>query len=93
MRAAYNGQETLTFTDYIDQETGRTLTAEPGMSYDIAPASGRPVADVPEPWFTALDGEAAAPVAVEDAAAEDAGEPLAEVAPDAAAEPPEPQKF
>ena len=50
--AAYNGQEALTFTDYLDLGTGRSLHAEPGGTYDVAPASGRVVAEVPEPWFT-----------------------------------------
>ena len=52
MRVAYNGHEALTFTDYLDLETGRTLHAEPGGTYDIAPASGHVVPEVPEPWFT-----------------------------------------
>ena len=51
--AAYNGSEALTFSDYVDLETGRTLHAEPGGVYEVAPASGRPVPDIPEPWFTA----------------------------------------
>jgi hypothetical protein len=50
--AAYNGHEALTFTDYLDLGTGKTLRAEPGGTYDVAPASGRAVPDVPEPWFT-----------------------------------------
>jgi len=51
VRVAYAGHEALTFTDYLDLETGRTLFAEPGGTYDIAPASGRAVPEVPEPWF------------------------------------------
>ena len=58
MRAAYNGHGTLTFTDYMDLDTGRTLHAELGGVYDIAPASGRVVPEVPEPWFTPVDPEA-----------------------------------
>jgi hypothetical protein len=50
--AAYNGHEPLTFTDYLDLGTGKTLHAEPGVVYDVAPASGRVVPDMPEPWFT-----------------------------------------
>ena len=50
--AAYNGHEALTFSDYLDLDTGKTLRAEPGGTYDIAPASGRVVPGVPEPWFT-----------------------------------------
>jgi hypothetical protein len=59
MRVAYAGHEALTFSDYMDLETGRTLYAEPGGSYDIAPASGRVVPEVPEPWFTRVQGEPA----------------------------------
>ena len=51
MRAAYTGHEALTFGDYIDLETGRTLRAEPGGVYDIMPASGRNVDGIPAPWF------------------------------------------
>ena len=51
MRAVYAGHEALTFKDYIDLETGRTLHAEPGGVYDIMPASGRNVDDIPAPWF------------------------------------------
>ena len=54
MRVAYVGHEALTFADYIDLEAGRTLHAEPGRVYDIAPASGRVVPEVPEPWFVAV---------------------------------------
>jgi hypothetical protein len=52
VRVAYAGIETLTFNQYIDLDTGKTLTAEPGGVYDIAPASGHTVDDVPAPWFT-----------------------------------------
>jgi hypothetical protein len=57
VKATYNGQEALTFNDFIDLDTGRTLFAEPGGVYDIAPASGRIVEDVPAPWFTAAEGD------------------------------------
>ena len=56
-RAAYTGHETLTFTDYTDLETGTTLVAEPGRVYDLAPASGRPVTEVPYPWFVRVEEE------------------------------------
>ena len=56
MRVAYGGQETLTFMDYIDLGTGRTLRAEPGGVYDITPA-GRPVDEYPAHWFTPVEGE------------------------------------
>jgi hypothetical protein len=58
MRAVYGGHEALTFSDYIDLDTGKTLAAEPGGVYDIAPASGRLVPDIPEPWFTAAEPKA-----------------------------------
>ncbi len=53
MRVTYGHYEALTFSDYLDLDTGKTLHAEPGGTYDIAPASGRVVPGVPEPWFTA----------------------------------------
>jgi hypothetical protein len=56
-RAVYTGHETLTFTDYRDEETGRTLTAEPGRVYEVAPASGRLVEDIPAGWFVPADPE------------------------------------
>ena len=69
-RVAYAGHEALTFSDYTDLETGRTLHAEPGGTYDIAPASGRVVPEVPEPWFVPVAPEpevwAAEPDAVPD---------------------------
>jgi hypothetical protein len=57
-RAAYVGHEVLTFSDYTDQETGKTLHAEPGGVYDVAPASGRAVPEVPEPWFVTVEPKA-----------------------------------
>jgi hypothetical protein len=57
VRVAYGGQETLTFMDYLDLGTGRTLRAEPGGVYDIAPTSGRRVDEVPAQWFTVVEGE------------------------------------
>jgi hypothetical protein len=51
--AAYTGHEVLTFMDYLDAETGRTLTAEPGGTYDVIPAGGRNVPGLP-PGFTVL---------------------------------------
>jgi len=84
VRAVYTGHETLTFTDYLDGETGRTLTAEPGGVYDVTPASGRLVPDLPAGWFVPEDPEARAAkeaaaaeagrLAMESAAAESAGE-------------------
>ena len=53
MRAAFTGHETLTFMDYLDLETGRTLTAEPGRVYVVAPTGGRPVPVLP-PGFAVV---------------------------------------
>lgn len=53
-RATYTGIETLTFMDYMDLESGRTLTAEPGGVYDLAPSGGRQVPDLP-PGFAAAE--------------------------------------
>ena len=79
MRVAYGGQEALTFMDYRDTETGRTLYAVPGGVYDIEPVSGRPVDEVPAPWFTAVEGEPVPPA--------DAAEPDAVPEPEAQPEP------
>jgi len=54
VRVAYTGHEALTFNDYTDLATEKTLHAEPGGVYDIAPASGHGVPEVPEPWFVAV---------------------------------------
>ena len=68
--AAYNGHEALTFTDYTDLATGQTLHAEPREEpYDVAPASGRAVPEVPEPWFTVIQDGAPG------LSSEEAGEP------------------
>ena len=56
MRVAFGGQEALTFMDYIDTATGRTLHAVPGGVYDIIPA-GRPVDEYPAHWVTPVEGE------------------------------------
>ena len=58
MRATYTGQEALTFNDYMDLETGKTLFAEPGGVYDIAPASGHNVDDIPASWFVPAEASA-----------------------------------
>ena len=76
--AVYNGHEALTFTDYTDLATGQTLHAEPREEpYDVAPASGRVVPEVPEPWFTPLqDGWGArALTGTPSLSSEEAGEP------------------
>ena len=57
MKAVYTGAEALTFNDYIDLDTGLTLAAAPGGVYDVAPASGRTVPDVPPGWFTPVEDE------------------------------------
>ena len=55
MRAAYTGTEALTFSQYMDAETGRTLHAEPGGVYDVMPASGHVVPEIPAGWFVPVD--------------------------------------
>lgn len=66
--AAYNGHEALTFTDYLDLGTGKTLYAVPGEVYDVAPASGRVVPEFPDPWFTPVQGGGGKKAADESAA-------------------------
>ena len=77
MRVAYTGHEALTFGDYLDLETGKTLHAVPGGVYDIAPASGHVVPGFPVPWFTFADEE-------------EQGEPEPEAEPGPEPEPAEP---
>lgn len=55
VKAAYTGAEALTFNDYIDLGTGLILAVVPGGVYDVAPASGRMVPDVPPGWFTPVE--------------------------------------
>lgn len=45
----YNGHVTMTYMDYIDTATGKTLVCVPGNSYSIAPASGHPSATTGTP--------------------------------------------
>jgi hypothetical protein len=86
VRAAYTHHEPLTFPDFIDQETGKTLTAEPGRVYDITPASGRLAGEIPEPWFVRVgDGGEPVPAAEPDAFPEEPAEP--EPAPEPVLEP------
>ena len=75
MRAAYTGNEALTFSDYMDLETGRTLLAEPGGVYDIMPASGRNVNDIPAPWFIPAGAPKTAKRAPEPVAADESQPP------------------
>jgi hypothetical protein len=84
MRAVYTGHEALTFSDYLDLETGKTLYAEPGKVYDIGPASGHVVPGFPVPWFDS-GGEARVPVAL----TVPEPEPEPEDVPEAGAEPPD----
>ena len=55
MRAAYTGQEALTFGQYLNGETGKTLTAVPGGVYEVMPASGHVVPEIPAAWFVPVD--------------------------------------
>lgn len=72
--AVFTGHEALTFQDYADLATGGVLRAEPGRVYDVAPASGRNVPDVPAGWFTPVAAEPP-PDAASEAASEAADEP------------------
>ena len=38
----YTGAESLTYSGYVDLATGRTLTADPGGTYDVAPVNAGP---------------------------------------------------
>lgn len=71
MRAAFTGSAPLTFMDYIDGETGRTLTAAPGGVYEVVPVGAHPLPEVP-PGFVPVEEKAAEDV--EAAAGPDAGE-------------------
>ena len=59
MHAVYTGQEALTFSQYIDAETGKTLRAEPGGVYEVIPASGHEVPEIPVPWFEWVEDDGA----------------------------------
>jgi hypothetical protein len=87
-RAVFTGNQSLSFQDYTDGETGRTLTAEPGVVYDVAPASGRAVPEVPAGWFVPLAGDGE-PVTAPGPAPEPEPEPQPEPAP---APEPEPEQ-
>ena len=95
--AAYTGHEPLTFPDYTDLGAGRTLHAEPGGTYDVAPASGRAVPDIPAGWFTPVlaagDADEGAPAegdgAPEPGSNEEAGEPAHDQDPETG----DPQQF
>lgn len=92
MRAVYTGHETLTFSDYTDLDTGRTLTAVPGRVYDVAPAGGRPVPEIPAGWFTpAYGAQTPARLAEPQPEPEAAPEPEPEPGPVPDGEPEEPQ--
>lgn len=41
MRLQYTGQVAVTYMDYLDLDTGKSLTVTPGGVYDVALASGR----------------------------------------------------
>lgn len=70
MAAIFNGHVTMTYMDYIDTATGKTLVCVPGQSYTFAPNGGHAVPRPATPTdgrFTVGSGrEAIAP-------AEDAG--------------------
>ena len=57
VRAAYTGNEALTFGQFIDLGTGKTLHAEPGGVYEVIPASGHVVPEIPAAWFVPVDDQ------------------------------------
>ena len=88
----YTGHATALYMDYIDGETGRTLTAEPGGTYDVRVAPGR------NPGLSPVPGDGrwtAVPPPEEDQPAEPAADPHAPAFPARTAAPvtapPEPQ--
>lgn len=48
MKCTFTGEVTTTYAEYIDAERQSTLVAEPGETYDIAPARGH-ARDLPMP--------------------------------------------
>jgi hypothetical protein len=48
VKATFNGDHVTTYAEYIDAGQARTLVAEPGETYDIAPAAGH-VRELPMP--------------------------------------------
>jgi hypothetical protein len=48
VKATFHGDGETTFAEYIDTAKGSTLVAEPGGTYDIAPAAGH-VRELPMP--------------------------------------------
>ena len=74
-RAVFTGHEVLTFMDYLDAGTGRTLVAVPGGTYDIIPASsGRPLDDIPAGWFVPVREKATPKAAKAEEEPEGSGE-------------------
>jgi hypothetical protein len=90
VRVVYTYHEPRTFSDYMDLETGKTLYAVPGGTYDVAPASGRVVPGFPVPWFGFADDEARdAAQAAEDEAGRLAGKSAAGEGAEDSAPPPD----
>jgi hypothetical protein len=71
VRVVYTYHEPRTFSDYMDLETGKTLYAVPGATYDVAPASGHVVPGFPVPWFDFADEAQVAEPSAEDSAPPD----------------------
>lgn len=62
MSFPFLGTSTRVYTQYTDTGTGTTLVAEPGASYDMAPAQGAGDLTVPPPdglWNAASDSKPA----------------------------------
>lgn len=74
MAIIYNGHVTMTYMDYIDLATGKTLVCTPGQSYNFVPNAGhaavRPATPTDGRFTVGTGREAKAP---EEAPAEDAG--------------------
>jgi len=46
-RFTFTGEAPQVYPQYLDVEQGRTLVAEPGRTYDIAPADGQGALPMP----------------------------------------------
>jgi hypothetical protein len=84
----YTGQHAGTLPDYLDLQTSTTLTVEPGGVYDVAPASGRLVPDIPGGCVVLEGYELAHELEARGVPAESAGgEPEAEASDETGPEP------
>lgn len=62
MKYLFGGDAETTYAQYLDLATGRTLVAQPGKTYDLAPAEGHEpvrqtgIGDDGQPVYEAYDG-------------------------------------